>query len=1858
MVCATASAQPPLAQLQFDIVGVRLVVDPPVLTVPKNIATQINTTLQLPPGAGTNTREAIDTLTNGAIVEAELRGPDLPRTRIVTRPGQPIPIPPLAIPGDYFLDGIRLVKDGQTILDATAQDGTLATTIPIRVISEVFVTSVTSRPLSLDEIRGKGIVIDQNNFSAVNFQVAFNIDGAPFTIDVPAALPTPEFLKQKPTRAQIIQQITAINQALRSTETRLPPQFDRPGLNFSIAALPFFPVPEDDGGIPDLDIPPITGLVVIPGNVAFLHQFFSVVLMVTNVAPDGTPLELRETRATITLPTGLDRVSGSFDQPGDDPLRLARVEGIGIQPTVAVVQAGPDGQRGTADDIAIIPPQRSGEGEFLVEGLKEGSHLFDLAIRATLFGLPSGPVELEGVAAGAVFVRNPTFSVTVAHPRTIRAGERYDLYATVTNTSQSVANLVSVNLEPRGIVGAQLVSDSTVTFDTIAAGQAATAKFSLIAQKTGSVTFSSFTGEAASGGGILLTTGIDERGVPLAPNAIVLPKSADALPAGLVIAAQRVLGQAFSIATAPAEALPAGVLFVKRQTVVDHGIDLAEAGERMQFGEPLSRVIQDLLLDWLGNTSFDAGFDQILRTTEAGAAFLAEVAAVIQGDASGPGILSYQLEFARTAVGRTPHLSAAVGAPAGIPAPFLSVSRALGGAVGQSPAGTERSLESAAALQLTNAVGDARMAIVGLTNPDRYTVQIVAPAAGTYDLGVVAPGTSPGQLIQFRYPGVVLDAGGIARVDIDLTAPGTATLNVDRTGDGQTDIQVAPQPQIITEQAPSILAARQLTSAYREAPGNPEDPATYGLLVGVLFDKPVSIASAELKANYSVDANAVIGARLQQSRRLVYLYLERPIGSLVARSITVSGVVDERGHTSGATTRPIVMAHTDGGRVFGQVRNADGTGVPGSVLKLGVSLPPLFFDVSTIRTDANGSFDVDFVPRIGNVVLRAQHPTTLEIADLTARIRGQGEQLLLNPTFKGRGLVRGRVLAADGITPVPNAQVALLPGSVLGNRGFETRTNALGEYVFADATVGVFTLTAADTTGAFGRTSGALASGGRTAVLDIVLTARPDDTGRLVGRVFLSDGVTPGAGFNVYVGSYNRDKGTIAAVDQTTTDSSGTFTFARALPQQSYHVVAFDPGSQQLGIVNATVAARLTTSVSIVLEALGAVEGVVFNARGEPLPGALVAGGVALVETNANGFFRIEGVPAGRRTIEAGDPVSKRRGSADVNVLPGQTVTAAITLEARATITGRVLDANGNPVPHATVRLPMVGGYTFVFANNAGVYRFPDLPLGEHMIQAPGPSQASLIEFMETSGYDPSTAFTSGDVPGGLGGQTPPSFGDRNAVLAAYQEAVRTFLSVDETLLTGLPMADLGGFGWTKVQLFQDSTTVVADVRFLAQGTATGKTVDSDGRPIGALTRITALAVSKTGFPTVAELRRVTTDAATGAFSFGGIARFDLATFQTAGVRGGDFTIEAVHPFSPKIAQFRGQLTTTTPNLADIVLQFPAATETNGAIKGRVLAPGGGAAPVNTQVQISFGDLTVLTDANGVFESALPIPAGSYVVTAVAPNGLRGQTRALVPAGGNVDVTVQLLGLGATTIVVRRPNGQPVPGALVDLERGSFPGDRLNGVADAAGQIRFVNVTEGPFSIRGEEPLTGLAGRASAVIVRDADVTVPVIITASGHVTGRFLTADGSATIPFAQVVLSTGRRSSVHHDGRCRPVRAPVGAHRTIHRRSERSPNGARRARERRAALRRSRRRRDGSAAAQRLGHRPRAPRRWHVARGRRKRPPSQRKLRSHGAPGDDATGWHVQARRHPCGRIHAEGDGPDERIRGHGGRTVDDRG
>jgi hypothetical protein len=112
----------------------------------------------------------------------------------------------------------------------------------------------------------------------------------------------------------------------------------------------------------------------------------------------------------------------------------------------------------------------TGQAEFLVEGLQEGLHVLNLNLTAQLDGLAAGSVQVTGKAAGSVLVRNPKFSMAFSHPRTVRAGEPYEAFVTILNTSNVPANLVTVTLNENSISGGVLESEETVQLGTILPG--------------------------------------------------------------------------------------------------------------------------------------------------------------------------------------------------------------------------------------------------------------------------------------------------------------------------------------------------------------------------------------------------------------------------------------------------------------------------------------------------------------------------------------------------------------------------------------------------------------------------------------------------------------------------------------------------------------------------------------------------------------------------------------------------------------------------------------------------------------------------------------------------------------------------------------------------------------------------------------------------------------------------------------------------------------------------------------------------------------------------------------------------------------------------------------------------------------------------------------------------------------------------------------------------------------------------------------------------------------------------------------------------------------------------------------------
>ena len=172
MLPTLAQAQPHLGSGELRIAGVQLVVSPATQTVPRNQATGLTVTIEDPALPGQPLTALPAALLATFRVKGELSGPGFaaPEPLSVafgTSPTAVLPIPPLLAVGNYVVDNLRLEQ-----CTGGGACGTSTFLLPgepavaaLNVIERVIVTSVSSRPLSLEEIQDRGIVIDEANFS-------------------------------------------------------------------------------------------------------------------------------------------------------------------------------------------------------------------------------------------------------------------------------------------------------------------------------------------------------------------------------------------------------------------------------------------------------------------------------------------------------------------------------------------------------------------------------------------------------------------------------------------------------------------------------------------------------------------------------------------------------------------------------------------------------------------------------------------------------------------------------------------------------------------------------------------------------------------------------------------------------------------------------------------------------------------------------------------------------------------------------------------------------------------------------------------------------------------------------------------------------------------------------------------------------------------------------------------------------------------------------------------------------------------------------------------------------------------------------------------------------------------------------------------------------------------------------------------------------------------------------------------------------------------------------------------------------------------------------------------------------------
>ena len=295
---------PPLATTDFDLIGLAVTVQPAAQTVPKNTATGILTSVQVP--EGTNPQEIIANLNPNYRIRGELVGPSFtsPQT-IETRIGETLFVPPLSVAGDHVVQNLRVVDTG------VEGEPTVVSVSPdlcaITVIDSVLVSQVQVNEMTYEQIVQSGINLTNSNYTFYNFTFALGTSSGIVPISIPVALPP-------------------------AGGGSLPPITGQPTAGVGNVSVPdIFPViftVEDSGGggnqmpqLPGGGQIQIPGAVIFPGRIGLLNQFFEAIVIVSNGAPGGTPLVITNLQTKANLPD-----NGTPDNADDDPLRIAETQ--------------------------------------------------------------------------------------------------------------------------------------------------------------------------------------------------------------------------------------------------------------------------------------------------------------------------------------------------------------------------------------------------------------------------------------------------------------------------------------------------------------------------------------------------------------------------------------------------------------------------------------------------------------------------------------------------------------------------------------------------------------------------------------------------------------------------------------------------------------------------------------------------------------------------------------------------------------------------------------------------------------------------------------------------------------------------------------------------------------------------------------------------------------------------------------------------------------------------------------------------------------------------------------------------------------------------------------------------------------------------------------------------------------------------------------------------------------------------------------------------------------------------------------------------------------------------------------------
>ena len=1315
----------------------------------------------------------------GLFAVGELTGPAIETPiRLETVPGHKFKLPGLSKTGTYYLQNIRLERNGVYVQSAVPSLAKIT-------VVDAFQTKVTVKQLTAQELRDRGIMVDARNFDVYEYSLSFFVGTELITIPFPVIIDkrTHEVI---PIPSDNPYAIPGFKGPVR------PPRWSPP----SVRIFDFGEEGGDDSqnspeGEPSVKRPSIPAAIVIPNNFGVLHQFFAVILQVENGASRGSSIVLDSISASMRQPAGL-RVSEttpavSFGQP------------VPVQ--------GPGG-------VSFLVAEAKGEAQWVLESLRTGTHTFDLTVNATYKQTPASEgFPLRAHISEALVVHDPRFNITFSHPDTVRAGITYSTFSFITNMSPATQTIRVrpdlPNCDPNRLDGICRLEDDLrevpvcapgLTGDrckvartddegwdeelTLRAGTMRTIRYRLKSAFTGSIfaTAGSVEGDVIKPE-VRLTMGVSQSGIALSPASLLMPYYAAFLDESYVNDNLQLLGLGYSLATAPVNQTTANFPRVIKPDVFQRAVDMSRAGQRIFLGEPKLNSFSNLTLDLLGNGPRNdlEEWDELRRIEYTGRVSGAALARQIEnaGLVTANGFTTLLPQFGTATAHRSPYIVALThGATSAAARPYAISFEGM--TTGGTMDGVNEDADELDALGARLPWGDlsrvtsldhaatGELAVIGLPK-EPYTIRVKPQPGSSFTFELLLPGDTPATV---RHAVFNIDnaSGNLLALRTDVT--GTSLVLTDSVS-GTTYSATAA---VILAEPLRIVGARQDMHLNE-----------HGSMMTVLFNRPVTFpagldirplfkgkvhfeqTTAEERHVLYNGKRGVDSAALQGDGRTVNLTFDHNLSKNATYTLDVDPIFDTlfQQNVTFPQQTPVIDNDRSAGILYGHVLRADNSKISGAQVTVTSNNRTVQYDTSD---ETDGAYLFEYVLREINSQIYTGAYSIVAVAGgkstgAEGAIRRPTIVDVVDLVFLGRGSATGVVRYNNG---QPAKQAVVTAGSTMFGGSRQAETNDNGEYSLDDLPVGPLTFSVRDAEGNTAFAANQIARPDEVVHQDLTIFRQPfPGIGTVRGIVRRSDNGKPVAGASIAIYSQGYPIDSVAA------DANGRFEF-RKVPAGLITVLGGDSIASDTIAVDFELAPDQVQDLTLTLTvrqdvALVTVTGTVEEE--DPLapgvfhrvPGALVQiKGTKGVTADANGEWVYPPIPVtfGGRDIKAYNPATKQTSTAKLVTLSAQTANTMSlfirTADAYGTGTVRVrlLSAAGEQVSNYRILVP--GFPPDVFSPlGGGAYELKGVPVGAPVVIVAVPTGASSDRFGEqvTQGsakifFDGQTVLTVLRLPG------------------------------------------------------------------------------------------------------------------------------------------------------------------------------------------------------------------------------------------------------------------------------------------------------------------------------------------------------------------------------------------------------------------------------------------------------------------------------------------------------------------------------